>query len=693
MIPKDYLERVYAGFLGMNIGIRLGAPLEPAIWTEDSILKTYGTIKDYIKDYKNFAADDDVNGPVYFLRALYDAKGEDLTSKDIGNAWLNYTRENLGMFWWGGYGISTEHTAYLNLKQGIEAPESGSIKTNGKVMAEQIGGQIFIDTWGLVNPCNPKIAADYGEMAASVSHDGEGIYGARFICACISEAFEAESMVDVIQAGLKEIPEDSDYYRVSSSVIDFYVKNPYDFRNCFKMLERDWGYDKYEGICHIIPNAGVCVLSLLYGEGDFSKTVEIATMCGWDTDCNAGNVGTIAGVYGGLKSIPKHYRDPINDGVVLSGISGYLNILDIPTYAKELVALGYKLAGEEIPSNLKQNFGEIYFDFSLPGSTHNFRVSKPLLCKVGHSKESSGSLEVLIDGISQEERCRIFYKPFYGREDFSDERYSPVFSPTAFPGQTVTMKLKVDIDAGTHLELIPYVRTFSEKRIIRLGHRQYEEGFWFDMEFIIPDTEGDMIDEVGFILEGVEFSSDRTYGKVYINEFRIGGKSSYSIDMAKQKKELNTVTPFSIDGGYWEIRDGNLHAMNYEKAFAYGGNYYEKDYVVTANIKPLNGHSHMLLARAKGAMMGYAAGFSNRGKVCLYKNDFGYDILVEEYYPWEVGKEYRFSFQVKGDRLSLFIDDKLILEAEDDQYEYGMYGCGLLSEGRTYFSDFVIKSL
>lgn len=32
---------------------------------------------------------------------------------------LNNTVEDRSVFWWGGRGISTEHTAYLNLKQGI----------------------------------------------------------------------------------------------------------------------------------------------------------------------------------------------------------------------------------------------------------------------------------------------------------------------------------------------------------------------------------------------------------------------------------------------------------------------------------------------------------------------------------------------------------------------------------------------
>lgn len=179
----QYLEKVYAGFLGMNIGIRLGAPVEPSIWTYDRIQNTYGDIHDYVKNYKNFAADDDVNGPVYFLRSLIDdAYNRELTPQDVAKAWLNYAREGVGMFWWGGYGISTEHTAYLNLKHGIKAPQSGSIEQNGSVLAEQIGGQIFIDTWGFTNPDNPQKAADYGQIAASVSHDGNALYGARFIC-------------------------------------------------------------------------------------------------------------------------------------------------------------------------------------------------------------------------------------------------------------------------------------------------------------------------------------------------------------------------------------------------------------------------------------------------------------------------------------------------------------------------------
>ena len=406
---NNYLEKVYSGFLGMNVGIRLGAPVEPTIWTYDRIRNTYGDIHNYVKDYKNFAADDDVNGPVYFLRSLIDdAYDRELTPQDVARAWLNYSREGVGMFWWGGYGISTEHTAYLNLKHGIPAPQSGSIEQNGPVLAEQIGGQIFIDTWGFSIPDNPKKAADYGQTAASVSHDRNGLYGARFICAAISRAFVTNNVEDIINTALDQIPVDSTYHDVVEAIIQFHKKNPNDWRKCYDFLNSEWGYDKYPGTCHIIPNAGVCVMALLYGNGKFDRTVEIATMAGWDTDCNAGNVGSIMGVACGIDEIPARYRDPINDGIITSSISGFLNNLNVPVYSKQLAALGYHLADEPVPSDIQSSFDhpeEIHFDFELPGSTHNMRLSNNFFCRMTNSSEvaykGDRSLCILLDRMSR----------------------------------------------------------------------------------------------------------------------------------------------------------------------------------------------------------------------------------------------------------------------------------------------------
>ena len=84
---ENMLNRIYAGFLGMNAGIRLGAPVEPAAWDFNRLAQVYKDIRGYVRNYKNFAADDDVNGPVYFLRGLLDnGIRNELTPQAVGAA-------------------------------------------------------------------------------------------------------------------------------------------------------------------------------------------------------------------------------------------------------------------------------------------------------------------------------------------------------------------------------------------------------------------------------------------------------------------------------------------------------------------------------------------------------------------------------------------------------------------------------
>ena len=691
---NHYLKKVYSGFLGMNIGIRLGAPVEPTIWTYERICNTYGEITDYVKSYKNFAADDDANGPVFFLRALYDdAKDRPLTPQDVARAWLNYAREGVGMFWWGGYGVSTEHTAYLNLKNGVPAPQSGSASQNGLILAEQIGGQIFIDTWGLVSPGRPHEAAELGQTAASVSHDGNGLWGARFMCAAIARAFETDDIEDIMDTALNEIPARCAYRDVAEAVRAFHAAHPEDWRRCMEMLQQDWGYDKWPGVCHIIPNAGVCVMAMLYGGGDFARTVEIAAMAGWDTDCNAGNVGTILGVAKGPEGLPRHYREPINDGIVCSSVSGYLNILDIPTFSKEIALLGYRLAGEVPPEGLAVRPGEIHFDFELPGSTHNLRVSDPFFCTLRydgqHAYSGKGSLGILLDRPVRGEGSKVYYKPFYTREDFSDERYSPVFSPTAYPGQQVSMKLYLDQWNGWEApSAAPYVRACSDKRDYRMGDVKLLQGEWVDVTFTIPDTQGDQVDEVGIILEGCSPTASKTLAMVFLDEFTISGPARYTIAMAKQKKNFAAITPFSMDGGAWSLYGGTLNLMRQGPAFAYTGNYYAQNYTCSAPVTPQLGLSHLLLCRAQGAKRWYAAGLGAKNELVILKNDFGVTTLAQCPFPWSLDETYQLELACNGPELTLSVNGQPLLSARDEAFSYGMFGCGSCEMGRTGFGDF-----
>ena len=202
---QKYQNQIYAGVLGKIIGVYLGRPVEG--WSYEKIQDTFGEIY-YYKNHKTGAPlivpDDDISGTFAFYRALEDnGYSKKLTAEQIGDAWLNYIIENETILWWGGLCRSTEHTAYIRLKNGIKAPESGSEKLNGKSMSEQIGSEIFIDTWALINPNQPERAAIMARNAASVSHDGLAVEAAVLLAVMELMAFEQPDIDCLLDESLK----------------------------------------------------------------------------------------------------------------------------------------------------------------------------------------------------------------------------------------------------------------------------------------------------------------------------------------------------------------------------------------------------------------------------------------------------------------------------------------------------------
>jgi hypothetical protein len=664
----EITDRIYAGLLGKAIGVRLGAPLESTVWTLARSRATFGEIDGYTRSYGMFAADDDTNGPLYFIRAVTDY-GPDPSAEQLGKTWLNYTADSHGMFWWGGYGISTEHTAYENLKAGIPAPASGSITQNGTAVAEQIGGQIFVDSWGWINPGNPARAADMAARAASVSHDGEGLNGARWVAAAIAAAFVAGTVGEIVSAAMAAIPADSEYARVAQAVIAFHRDAPGDWYACRLMLEHDFGYD---------PNAGALALAVLYGGGDLNCTVEIATMCSWDTDCNAGNAGAIIGTFQQVQPHWQKYREPINDVLIASGVATTLNITDIPSFALELADLAGHLAGPATRAR-------ITFDFDLPGSTHGFRVDGSNRFSLSWSDErprgGRGTLRIDAENIPRHGSGRIHWKPFYRRSDFDDERYMPMLAPLVATGQQVSFELLSEPwEGGEEIRVQSYVRRAMSGRIDEIGGwTSIPHGEWTRYGFTIPPTGSEAIDQIGFAIA----NEDKTplFGRFFLANFYIDGAGTTIIDPAIETNEWGGVTRFTRNRGHWSIADGVIHAHSGTDADCWTGAYDAGDVTVAATLTPLAGRSHLITARAMGACRFYAAGF-DEGRIVILKEDFGATLLAELPFQTMPGRRYDLSFSVIGDLLELSVDGEPLLSARDRTFGYGMSGLRLGRPGR-----------
>ena len=676
---RTIFEKIYAGIIAKAIGVRLGAPVEPTIWSYERIRDTYGEVTSYLRDFKNFAADDDTNGPVYFIRALRDY-GLNATAEDVGRTWLNYAAEEHGMYWWGGFGISTEHTAYLNLRAGIAAPQSGSIAQNGTTVAEQIGGQIFIDSWGWVNPGNPERAAKMSAMAASVAHDGDGLNGARFCAAAIAQAFVATSMEEIVETALKQIDPASTYARVTRAVIEFHAGHPDDWRACRDMLGAQWGYDRYPGVCHIIPNAGVTVMAIVYGGGDLPRTAEIATMAGWDTDCNAGNAAAIVGTFQGFTEGWDKYRKPINDAFIASGVLGTVNVVDIPSFARELTVLGQRLNGEAPDPVWAEDFERrgVRFDFDAPGATHGFRTEGTNQIAV---KAGEGSLEILLDRLERGQGGSVFWKPFYRRSDFDDERYRPMFTPLADDGQLVRFKLKLEPWNGDgNLRVVPYVRRTMSGRIEEMGAWHVPSSTeWQAYEFAIRDGGGDAVDQIGVLVE--YFGRLKFLGRLFLGEFSVGGPGRVVIDPKLEAQEWGGITRFTWNRGHWSLQDGAIHAHAPRDADAWTGNAYLRDVWVRATLTPLAGRSHLITARVQGTSRFYAAGFEGDEAV-IAREDHGTTVLARAPFRAVAGRAYQLELEATGGRLELWADGTRLLTATDTTFRYGMAGLRMASGGR-----------
>ncbi len=663
-IPGDYEERVYAGLLGMCAGVRFGAPIEG--WSYAQIKEHLGELDGFlpIPPGTFFKPDDDTSVPMILIRALEDY-GPEPSIVQMGETWLNYLGNGHGTIWWGGYGRSSEHTAYDNLAHGIQAPLSGSSALNGKTLSEQIGGQIFSDIWGLVIPSRPELAAEYAERASSVSHDGEGIHGGRFIAAMVSAAFEAKGSLELIETGLSVIPADCEYARVVNAVVDFYQTRSEDWREGFHYVEENFGYDRYPGVVHIIPNAAVIILALLYGKGNFSRTLQIGNMAGWDTDCNVGNLGTIMGVLLGPDAIEEKWREPMNDILVASGLIGCRNLLDIPGCADLICQLGRKAA------DAAPHPGKPRYHFEYRGCTQGFQlrgseVGDCILRPGEH--EGKGVLKVVLNKFGKGSDVRVFTRTFLYPEELSANYYEASFTPKIYPGYI--LRSRVCLPSGTpgSIEVALYVRDANDGRMHQNPTKTLHPGESKDLSYTIPCIEGACLSEAGVVLRKTGSPIRRAI--FILDSLDWEAHPTYSIEFGKERNQLGCISQWTYLRGYWRIEEGAYHGSGVGINESYTGDINWTDYTLSVRLVALHGEHHNINVRVQGALRSYAAGLAPNRKVCLYKNDRGYRELVSADFVWNHGQSYAFSLEVKGSRLQLAVDGQNVLEWVDEERPY-----------------------
>lgn len=668
--PADYAERVYAGVLGKLIGVYLGRPVEG--WSYERISETHGEVDRYIHESCGtplVVTDDDVSGTFTFLRALPDhGNDQNLSAEQIGNTWLNYLIEHRTILWWGGIGNSTEHTAYLRLKQGIPAPASGSIALNGKVIAEQIGSQIFIDGWGMIVPGDPERAAAFAYRAASVSHDGEAIYGAQVVAALVAQAFVESDLNRLLDTAMRLIPADSTIVRVIAEVREWHAAEP-DWRETLRKIQGTYGYDNYIGTCHMVPNHALIILSLLYGDDDFRTSLMIANTSGWDTDCNSGNVGAILGVKNGLAGIdesPYDWRGPVADRLYLATADGGRAISDAVTETYEVINIARALAGE---SRLAPKDGA-RFHFSLPGSVQGFAGTEPgttVENVEGYSEVGARSLVIRWDDSRTDDNPVLALTPtFIPPEAIEMPGYTLLASPTLYPGQTVRARVTAHRGNAGPLEVRIAIRHYDESDQLQTlsgSPAALSPGRDADLAWQMPDLGGAPIAAVGVSVDPSEAGA----GALYLDWLTWEGAPdvTFTIPMdtgdMRRRAWVDGVDQF--EGRSW----GHFRiSQNHGTGLISQGTADWQDYCVTADVKIMLAKEGGLAARVGGMRRWYALLLCDDGAVRLVKDREGRTILAERPFAWERDTPYQFTLAVQGDRIRAEIDGDVVADVVDE---------------------------
>lgn len=675
-LPSNYEERVYAGVLGKIIGVYIGRPFEG--WSHERIMEELGEIRNYVNKQRGLSqvlSDDDITGTFTFFRALTD-RGctPELTAEQIGESWLNYIIENKTILWWGGIGCSTEHTAWRRLAAGVKAPLSGSIELNGSTVAEQIGAQIFIDAWGLVNPGDPKRAADIAKLAGSVSHDGLSVHAAQVVAAMVAAAFVETDLDKIISVALDQIPANSLIRKVADDIRDWHTENPNDWKRTLTKIQEKYGYDKFPGNCHIVPNHALIHLALRHSGGDFNEGQMIVNTAGWDTDCNAANVGCILGVLKGLAGIDAgtDWRGPVADRILLSTADGGAAISDALREAFFIINAARKYRGLEAlsPKNGAR------FHFSLPGSLQGFLAENPESLYL-ENKEPQGALTCSVPSV--EGNRAAFTATFTTKENFTQGNYSMIACPTLHTGQTVKARWVASKENQTPMEVRLALKYSDQDQNLQLHSGPgivIQPGSSETVEWQIPVVDRFPIAAIGFeILPGSQ-------GTLHLESLDWKGAPTASLMPAKEGNDWPQAWIQNMENFMSHDKNETLILHHTRPGgFLMRGSRDWQDYRFRSRANIVLADSFGLIIRGQGLRRHYSLRITPDGFARIVKVCDGETILAEVKCTWILNQSRDYEILAKGDLIRATVDGIHILEARDSALAGGGAGF-LMDQGR-----------
>lgn len=308
--PDQLKDKIKGGWAGQTIGVVYGAPVE---------FKYQGSI---IPDYQNIPWRE---GYVKYWwdkkPGLFDDIYTDLNFVEVFEKYgLNVSMDTIAKHWAGTpYHLAHANQASrYNILNGIMPPKSGYWKNNPH--ADDLDFQIEADFIGLMTPGMVNSATEIADRVGHIMNSGDGWYGGVFVSALYSMAFVSNDVNEIVEQAIKTIPERTKFHDCIADVIKWHKQYPDDWQTTWFELQKKWNNDvgcpKGVFLSFDIDakiNSAYVAIGLLYGKGDFTKSIDIATRCGQDADCNPATVGGVLGVMLGYSKIPSFWLKPLQE--------------------------------------------------------------------------------------------------------------------------------------------------------------------------------------------------------------------------------------------------------------------------------------------------------------------------------------------------------------------------------------------
>jgi len=349
-------DRVHGGWLGRAAGCLLGKPVEKiprtgireilsatGRWPLSGWFTAEGLPDEVARRWpwnrrsastslaENIAGmpeDDDLNFALLALKLL-EQHGSALSTEDVAQAWLADLP--------AGRLFTAERVAYRNLLLGHVPPETATVRNPFR---DWIGAQIRGDVYGWARPGDPAGAADLAWRDAVLSHTRNGVYGAMFVAAACATAVVADTVDEVLDAAIAVVPPDSRYARAVRFARGLPQRYA-GFEDAVDAVERRYGRLHW---VHVLPNAALTVAALVYGGGDFARSITYAVSAGADTDSNGATVGSVVGALTGADALPTYWTAPLANRLA-STLPGF-DSTGFDELADRTVAVAETLAGQ-----------------------------------------------------------------------------------------------------------------------------------------------------------------------------------------------------------------------------------------------------------------------------------------------------------------------------------------------------------